>query len=769
LIAESSQQLTDTLIPENNTIVQANITTVGDEVFVPPNKGSRTPMVLPDQTPVQMLSRLRELISFNWTEASTGVLQFLDLELLLRNNTEHSPVLKQYALYRSDFLMFIRINTNQFYSGALMVTWWAGTADYGLSRQNRTILHPVTISASTQQSAEILIAYPFPQEWLITENDVSLDPFNQQVFICIEVLSPLKLASSTLTDTVKVQLYGAYRNPQLQLNRDPAGYSAALSTTTSPFSPQLAVRQSKLEITKKKGDTSFKSVVAASPQKDAASREKVEKPLAFAEIAPTVSSIPIVGTIVGSLYDLLKIGTGTVQALAPTVSSLAPLAPLILDKPESRADAIRAIPTFNYDQFSSDVVDLSVPVTYSRDNYLKMIEGAGIRMGHWTLAQYAALPGIVLNTSYNPALVPTLEVPLFGATPMGYLRKKFRFWKASMKLKFQFFCSAYVSARFALFMMPNYDSSDNFDDYIVKIIDVKGDTTTDVTIPFPNQQTWIDNDKQPYKLVLKVIAPIVGFDVASDSNIGLVVWSAGGPDTQFALPCNSVFTYTPEYLLPTEALARMTPPVKLESPPSNSRALTRADAPPLSKPGVERQSAIQRDFEKPFDPIVSGCSYIVDNAYAVSDAPVTFNDLFKRYQEETTFDPRNIYFTEYAGHHRIYLKCFAARRGGYRMKFQATNLPSPTSFFDFFTNVRFAYTVGTAGPTTSLLGESVAGPDMWHHVSIPWVDKYPWAWYRRNQNVMIKPDLSEDWVWLSYFAFRDDFETGLPLMPDPDA
>lgn len=754
-IMENTQELTTPIVPADNSVVQANITTVGDQVFVPPSEGSRTPMVLPDQTPVQMLSRLREVISVNWAESDSGVLSFFDLELLLRNNTEHSPILKQYGLYRADFLMFIRLNTNQFYSGALMVTWWAGTADYGASFQNRTILNPVVLSASTQQSAEIVVAYPFPQEWLVAENLVPLDPLNQQLFVCIEVLSPLRLASSTLTDTVKVQVYGAYKNPQLQFNRDPAGYAV-----------DLAEKQSKMEVVKKKGDTTYKSVIAATPARDAAVRERKETPLPFSEIAPTVSSIPIIGTVVGSLYDLLKIGTSTVSSLAPTIGQLAPLAPLVLDKPESRCDSIRAVSTVNSDQFSSDVADMSVALTYSKDNYLKMIKGSGVRMGHWTLAQYAALPGVVLNTNYNPALVPNVVVPLFGATPMGYLRKKFKFWKSSIKMRLQFFCSAYVSARFALYMLPVYDTSENFDDYIVKIIDVKGDTITDLTLPFPNQNTWIDNDSQPYKLVLKVIAPIVGFDTTSDSNIGLVVWTAGGPDTQFALPVNSSFTYTPTSLLPGEFLSKTSSPPLIVS--TASRPLTRADTPILKPPkDVVRQSAMQADFEKAFPPIVEGCHFLVDNAYAVSDAPVTFNDLLKRYQNETTLDPRELMVNNYPGKHQIYMKCFAARRGGYRAKFIAAE--SPASTWDYWLNVNYNIVTGTGGGVAAYVGESIATADGWHHVSIPWVDKYPWAWYTRPQNTFILPDVSSSEVYIGYVAVRDDFEQGMPLLPPPDA
>lgn len=747
-VSENPQEMTKPMVPFNDSIVQANITTVGHQVFLDSASGkSDSPVVLPDQTPVAMLSRLREIISFNWTPASSGVLGVFDLELLLRNNAELNPLLLQFALYRANIRVFLRINTNQFYSGALMLSWWPRRYDMGKYRQQRCILHPITVSAATQQSAELLIPYPHQKEWMETFGD----PTDQQVYLCVEVLSPLVLSSSTLTDTVKIQLYAAFDEPKLQLNRDPE--DVPLVT----FSGEKPVKQSKLEITKKKGDTSFKSTLNASPARDAIDREKQPKPVPFSTAAPTLSSIPILGDIVGSLYDLLKIGTGVVKDLAPTVSSLAPLAPMLLDKPEVRTEMVRASVTNSYDMCASDVADASMPATWSRDNYAKMLKGFGLRFGHWTLAQYAQLPAIVSTLNFTTVSFATQEIPTTGTNPLSYLKSKFRLWRGSVKMRLQFFTSAFVSARFALYITPLGPDSEEFDDHIVTIIDVKGDTVTDVTIPYVSKTMWLKSTERPYKILLKLIAPIIGVDSALDGNISVVTWMAAGPDVQFAcVEPTTGYTYVGTNVLPVLEAVKTKESV---------RRLTSKDVAPKVGVGVARQSAVQHDFEtKPFPAIVDGCSYTIDNAYCVSDAPVSFMDILKRYQYMNSFDPRYFYNTFDPGQtgHDAFLRCFAARRGGYRLKYQAS---SDGIEFNEVTDLVVQNSAGAVGNTAAA---SIAGDNHWHHVSFPWCDKYPWALEGVLVNELPRVSLGDTVVWYNFVAARDDFELGLPTFPLSD-
>lgn len=753
----NNQELTTPLVPTDNTIVQANIMTTGDQAIVTAFPGGHTPQVLPDQTPVKMLSRLRELSSFNWATTDTGVLYFDDLEHQLRHNAEHADVLQQFALYRSDFKLFVRINTNQFYSGALMVTIWPRRADFGTYRAQRYLLDPVVMSASTQQSAEINVSYPFPQEWLVSVPDDSIDPLNQQLYYCVEVLAPLRANSDTLTDTVKVQIFGAYVNPLLQFNRDaaataisPLAAAAKLEKTTPTIS-----RQSKMEVTKKKGDSTYKSTISATPAKDAATRGDGTA-LTFDKVAPTLSSIPILGTIAGSLFDLLKIGTGTVSSLAPTLSALAPLAPLILDKPDSAVDGVRMVVGVGIDNFASDVASIAIPVTHSKDNYSRMVTGLGVRLGNWSLAEYASLPSVVgINTL--DATTTTGTIPIVGTpTPLGYLQSRFVSWKSSIKVKMQFFCSAFTSVRLAIYMVPLYDTSSNYDDHIVKIVDIKGDTDVSFVVPWVSATIWQDTDVAPYKLLYRTISPIIGSDNLADPNVCVVTWIAAGADFQVALPANAHAWSPPtEFPLPEVPSAV---PLAAGSLRRVARHLKRVKLPD----GSEKQSAIQRHFaSESFDPIVEGCSFILDNNFTISDVPVTFSDITKAYYETGNLNTMTIYSSDdWEG--GTYARCFGVIRGGYRIKFKRSGAPS------IGTNVHLNYRTGPpVGGTvyTGRHGVAQCNPDGYQMLSIPWVDKLPFAFKGDTSlTTMYVADTDLNTNSMS-IAMRDDVLYGLPVLP----
>jgi len=413
-----------------------------------------------------------------------------------------------------------------------------------------------------------------------------------------------------------------------------------------------------------------------------------------------------------------------------------------------------------------------VSLTYSKCNYLKMLTGLGVRMGHWTLAQYAALPGIALNTKYNPVVTPSLDITYRDSiTPYGFMCRRFALTRGSIKVMLQFFCSAFVSARFAVYVIPPDDVSENFDDYVVRIIDVKGDTTNAFTIPFLCPTTWSESPNPPFRIRLKVLSPIIGFDAAADTSIGLVAWISGGPDTQFANPTFQDFDYVPISPLPA-------PPPE---PKALTRALTRTD-PILSSsklpPGVEKQSAIAQDFEKGFDPIINGCNFVVCNGYSVSDAPVSFNDLWKRYQPMHgtppllgDLIPLSIYIDNLS-YHGLTLGCFAARRGGYRLKTQIPNpAPDPLGLpGDFVPFLDFYNSTAPAGSGIEMFGLSLATTDGYHHFSVPWNSKVPWANYKFPGTAyqIILPDSPGIGLGFAQIAVRDDFETGLPILPGSD-
>lgn len=736
------------MTPSNHSIVQANMSTVGSEAVVSPLPTSRSVQTLPEQTPVRMLSRLRYLTEFSWSTTSSGVLWLGDVENLLRTNLELAPLLAQYRYYRANFKVMIRINSNQFYSGALMVSSWPMYPAMGQYREQRALLTPVTMSASTQQSAEVEIAYGYNREWLRSTDPAAFGVV-QPTYVAVEVLSPLVASSDTLTDTITVQVFACYVDPVLQLNADPG---------------DVPVAQSKIEVTSKIGGKDVKSHFVPTPAKDANLRGNGAD-RSFSETAPTLSSIPILGTVFGSLFDILKIGVNTVSGLAPTVGALAPLAPLLLDKPEVVVDPTRTFNSVCSDHFTSDTAALAVPVTYSKNNYGTMLSGLGVRLGTWTIAQYAALPGLAKVVSLTN-LAPTGAIPTaLTPTPLGRCVSMFCFWKASLRITMQAYASAFTSARLAIYMRPTSSTSTNYDDHIVKIIDIKGDTTVSFTVPFVNDLAWYQ-DTPPFTLEYKLLTPIIGNDSALDPTIGLVFWLAGGPDAQFAMERRpDTWSVGASYPLPPlSSSEKVAPP----PPSSKTRRLRRVDAPPLpSVPGAVKQSAIQTHFSSAsFDPIVDQCSYLIDDGYAMTDVPVTFNDVLKRYRPFVTSisQARDFYqnpdFTEVT--HSAFLNCFGVVRGGYSVKTRMVGAGESDG-------------LAKTWPITTIIGNThqtwmtwSASSDGWHCLSFPWMYGRPF-YFRSDPNPFFNcvqlEAASTDWFGTCFYAFRDDLELGLPVLP----
>lgn len=755
----SEQQLSSPLSPSGNSIVQANITNIGDVAVVSAPHEPVQP-TLPDQTPVAMLSRLRYISEFSWSTLSTGVIFFGDIEEMLRTNAEHNPLLTQYELYRSDFKLLVRINSNQFYSGALLVSWWPVDNQYAATTTQRAVLHPVTISAATQQSAEITIPYCFPQEWLSTLGRTSSGDtlfLSQKLWICIEVLAPLRANSPTLSDNITVQLFGSYVSPRLQFNRD--------ASVVPPLRMAPGVeKQSKMEITRKNGDTTMKSSIAPSPAVDASKRADGKIP-SYKESAPTLSSIPIVGDVVGAFFDVIKLATGTIASLTPSITALAPLAPLLLDKPENASDTIRALSTIDSDNHASDVVDVSSSATYSKFNYLKSYSGAGVDLGTWTLAQYASLPGLHSTGSLSgPVSTTYTNLPIKNTTtPLGYLQTCFQFWRGSIKLKIQFFCSAFVSTRVAIAMVPILDTfpvSVNDDDYIVQFIEIKGDTTAHITVPFTYQHIWSGyGPGAPYKLGFRFVSPIVGFDTVTDPVIDYAIWMAGGPDTQFSCVNPRSFTNPVVNSLP------------VTSSPIIQKTSLLYGKPKLPK-NVETQSSIKDDFSTSFPAIVDGCNYQLDNGFTTSDCPVTFNDLFKRYYcvaSPTTFTeiaPEVSLTRDIVPGLRRFTTCFAVIRGGYRAKFRYNKE-------DMHDSSHAAPYTSFSAVSSDPKGYVLPSDSGWYAISVPWDQAFPFVIKNKLPNQLIGMTRVQNIVTPTgpavyrdiLLSLRDDVETGMPVLP----
>lgn len=768
--------MTTPVISTTETYVQASINSITDEVTQSlPSHTSAVPM-LPDQTPEALLSRLRLVRSFNWSAASTGVLAVFDLEAALSSDPLLAPILNQFSLYRSDYLIKIRINTNQFYAGAMMVTYWPDTRGIGTYREQRQMFRPVTISLATQQAAEIQIPFLHPSQWLPTPRRRPFSPPNPtSTWICFEVLAPMNLSTPALSDVLEVDVFAQFLNPQVTLNEshypqskvvdsdlpsslrgtnwrtlhqgvkpqsDPTSWevdadpappatkfahdSGAKVHPQSKRKPRKAPRDLKPEpSTAARFVTEASRAISTSttPAEDA--QKKVEnggnKPVPFTELAPTLSSIPILGDVVGGLFDLIRLGVDAVGTAAPILSAVGPLIPMILDKPETTAETIRVFSTIGTDQFSSDVSSTAIAASCSQNSYLTPIVEPSIAMSNWTLAEYAMLPGI----QFAGPLPTSVNLNLYdGSHPLGYLTRLFNLYRGSTRFHLQFFASAFTTTRVQIAFKGALATTNM--DAINTILDIKGDTVSSFTVPYLQPQVWT-NAFEDDTAVLNVqrIAPIVTSDASVTPYVYMVAWISGGPDVQFAQPREVGWVATQTSPLPV-----------------------------LDE--HKEQSSIWNEFKHgKFSPIVDGCSFVLDNGYAVSDPVVTFADLLKRYQKAVPSVSPNLVLYNELSYNYVHNRQapFLSLRGGYLMKFKSPNA------------VQFLATRSAGGGSAVLtMGWSLPSDAGWHTLAIPYTSPLPWInRYASTRSYIEIPFFTPDEN--TFLAYRDDIEVGWPMLP----
>jgi hypothetical protein len=385
-----------------------------------------------------------------------------------------------------------------------------------------------------------------------------------------------------------------------------------------------------------------------------------------------------------------------------------------------------------------------------------------VKLGTWSIYQYAALPGLARVGSFTSETPQQQLTPINVPTPMSYILHRFALWRGSVKIKMQIFASTFVSTRFAVWLVPQLDviGSGEYDNYIVRIVEVKGDTTIEFTVPFPSPTTWWTTATCPYNIIFRPIAPIVGFDSTVDARFDYAIWMAAGEDFQVCSPYKRAWVCPTTSPLPEDSDSKaltVNPDLK-----TASKVLSR----PLP-PGIRRQSAIVSDFAKSFEPIVDKCSYTLDNGYAASDVPVTFNDLLKRYYlyygTSEGLNPTDVIDSE-VPQLQDYLRCFGAVRGGYRVKFQVQNAIGKT--YD-------PVPIGVLGVNpSSAYGWTMPADGGYYAVSIPWNEPYPWVFrgmpLTYTASILPPPGPNSPTLTNMLVAFRDDVETGFPLLPVSD-
>lgn len=452
----------------------------------------------------RLLERMCLIQNVTWTTSSTGQLYVVDLNAALYNLARNNPIITQFYLLRGGLEVNIRINSTQFYYGALMATVWP-TGGTGQRLDERAVLTPTIISANTANATVKDYKYSYPHAWW-TLADVSSSTV--PVWLSLDVLAPLTTASANAADSISVQIWARYTDVELSY---PGGTLAEAQSNSGPM-PKTKVL--------KKGTT--KHIL------DDIDASSVLMDVYNSYVAPEMPS---------SSQGLVD----TICNWAPTILGAASL---LLDKPDKTDSQTVVIQEPAIDMYAADIEDTNVSLSLYKQRYVdpdlgRMPSGRGM-----TVSDYARIPGLrepaftftAVNQTHIVSLLQIHPDNTSYKIPFDYAYLASCFWRGGVKVMLQFFTSSFISTRIAVQLYSSAIGSApaDYTSGISRVVDVKGDTVDMFTFPYLSNHFW-SNTLDP-TLQFTVISDIVATDTTISPKIYMLVWVAGAEDIQFSYP-----------------------------------------------------------------------------------------------------------------------------------------------------------------------------------------------------------------------------------------
>jgi hypothetical protein len=535
---------------------------------------------------------------------TTTPFQFFSPDELLFAKDLIGEVSSYFAYLRFDLEVQFRLNTNQFYSGQLMVSQFPGTPLTAEANKlcARAWLSPKIISAQKQDV--LVIRLP----WLDAHRFGPVPPVTKLWTVFIDVLAPLRVAAANAPDTINVTVYGRLVNPQLVAPFD-------ANITRRPSQPKqthmTAAQLEKLQKSKaekqsglgtrssfiRQGGIPVPRTRKVIVHRSAARADPVESSNGISEYVRTLlpaTTIASIGTTSSALIGILKL-------LHPAATALGTLLALF-DKPNLARTQQRVITQTAVNLSMCDSPDQALPLTLYKTSYLGTDQNLIPGGKDWTFREIAMTPGLFYAqpfTSLEDLLYITLA-PGAG-TPWQFAYAQCIYWHGSTRVRIDFVCSSFLSARFILIFVPALVEGSptvEIDNNVCEVVDVRGDTTVEFTFPWVYPVDWLTQYGPFNAIKMQLYDAIASVDSVADPTIDVVVWTAAGPDCQFSRVEQVSGTYF--------------------------RDISWGDR-------VKKQCDIQESFTYEFPAFVPGCTYTTDNHYVTSETTERVTDVLKRY------------------------------------------------------------------------------------------------------------------------------------------
>jgi len=554
-----------------------------------------------DQTPIQVLERVYRLTSITWTPGMANQ-NYTFPNLLV--NTVVANYLLPFRYFRGGVKLQIRMNSTPYHQGALMVSTLP-TIDASVGSTttlwNKYVLSgfkPVVLSASTQDSCVIDLPYLNPVPWLSV---LSLGSSSAIGTIVVSELNELTSTSPSVPTSVELTVFASFTNPRVaQYNETVAAQSSRQSRFAVVPVPSGMLPLPDVTINN--------SVEVKKKNKDGVDSKGVQK--IVGGVSEIIKMIPIVGDIYRPIANFISTYAKNLDMPTDTAVST-----MVQQYPFQYQNNVRGL-------YQGDKFTMYPQSATSMDSFaMESSEMSVTELAMVPMLAYQFTPtnqGDTFNIDVHP-MDASMTTANFSCDYLAFVAGHFEYWRGSIKYMFHFISSAFYSARFQIAYQLNAGSLIDAN-LPSQIIDVKGDTIVEITIPFLWNTYWrksgiLGTANLLPTLQIRMITPIAGSSDPSTPFIYLNVWRSAGEDMQFALlkGSQSSLPWTP---------ATSTKTTTITTGVTQPRA----------------QTSVCSRFQQKFAPINESAQFSSELGNCMPECALTVKDVLRRF---SLLDPRN--------------------------------------------------------------------------------------------------------------------------------
>lgn len=506
-------------------------------------------------TPKEFLCRMYEVGSYTWTGAPFS--QTIPFPGALYAIATIANSMKRFALFRGTIHVEVKMNSTPYHQGTLISSWVP--CAYGTLLPDAYFLSgtdpAVVLSASLQDSCSFDIPYLHPLDWLSWSSSGTTDSSICNLYI--QSISQLVSSSSSISASVSVTVFAGFKDIEV------TGYVAQ------------AGRGSKF-------DTNNEAHAKAKAGVDVK---------AIAKTASTIAkTIPVVSDVWSPIAGIINSAFGT--DLSKPVSQEAQQYVTQLYMPDN-AQVAGLTNAYQLTLYPNPSVS-NAPKMYGMDtSHVSVSQLAQRPMLWYTQTLTTGAPTLTIAGAANPLLTD----PTFGG--LDWLAKvtyAHKFFRGGVKYLVHFVLPAFYSFR-VQFMLFYSATVVNTGDITSRIVDIKGDSWEEITVPYLYPTTWMNVDSSMTllnpSLKITIITAIVGSSAPAAAVVPVEIYRAGAEDVEFSGMRNASPTF-------------------------------------FESRKVQAQCALGSRFSKPFQALNSGTTLSVERGHVMSEITGTVSDLLKR-------------------------------------------------------------------------------------------------------------------------------------------